>query len=289
LTYVITADYHTHTKYSDGKGSIEDNVVAAVSKGLKRIAISDHGYNHIGIGMKLKDFDKIRSEINRLNERYPSIEILMGVEASPIGLNGEIDVPDHLIHRFDLISVGYHRAVIPFTLKDAWQLFLKNRINAISRMDRYELCRINTLALINSIERNPVSIITHPGAKAQIDIKLLAEHAVKKNVALEINPHHDVYLTRKDNSMHKATSYQQISPKNVEYVKIALEEGASFVINSDAHAPGEVGDFDIALKIAELAGVPVNRIINAECIDKTIGAGGSTHALSRDNRSFRSR
>jgi len=267
LAYVITADYHTHTRYSDGKGSIEDNVLAAISKGLKKIAISDHGYNHIGIGMRLKDFDKIRSEINRLNERYPSIEILMGVEANPIGLNGEIDVPDHLIHRFDLISVGYHRAVTPFTLKDAWQLFLKNRFNAISRNDRHELSQMNTLALINSIERNPISIITHPGAKAQIDIRLLAKHAAQKKVALEINPHHDVYLTRNDKVMRKEASYQQISPKNVEYVKIALEEGASFVINSDAHTPGEVGVFDIALKIAELAGVPVSRIINAECID----------------------
>ena len=267
MAYVITADYHTHTRYSDGKGSIEDNVLAAISKGLKKIAISDHGYNHIGIGMKLKDFDKIRSEINQLNKRYPSIEILMGVEANPIGLNGEIDVPDHLIHRFDLISVGYHRAVTPFSLKDAWQLFLKNRLNAISRNDRHELSQMNTLALIKSIERNPISIITHPGAKAQIDIRLLAKHAALRNVALEINPHHDVYLTRNDKEMCKEAYGQQISPKNVEYVKIALEEGASFVINSDAHTPSEVGDFDIAIKIAELAGVPVSRIINAKSID----------------------
>jgi putative hydrolase len=266
LAYIITADYHTHTRYSDGKGSIEDNVLAAISKGLKKIAISDHGFNHIRIGMKLKDIDKMRSEIDKLNERYPSIKVLLGVEANPISLNGQIDVPDHLINRFDLISVGYHRAVTPIAIKDAWQLFLRNRLNAIYRNEKYELSQMNTLALINSIERYPISIITHPGAKAQIDIRLLAKHAAKKNVALEINPHHDVYLTRKDKAIRKATSHQQISPKNVEYVKIALEEGASFVINSDAHTPLEVGDFDVALRIAELAGVPVNRIINAEYI-----------------------
>lgn len=264
MAYVITADYHTHTRYSDGKGSIEDNVLAAISKGLKKIAISDHGFNHIGIGMKMKDIDKIRSEIDRLNKHYSSIEILLGVEANPIGLNGEIDVPDHLISRFDLISVGYHRAVKPYALKDAWQLFFKNRLNAISRNDRHDLSKMNTLALINAMERYPVSIITHPGAKAQIDIRMLAEHAAKKNVALEINPHHNVYLTRKDKVLHRVIAVQQISPKNVEYVKIAMEEGASFVVNSDAHTPSEVGNFDVALKIAELAGVPSNRIINAK-------------------------
>jgi putative hydrolase len=265
LAYVITADYHTHTRYSDGKGRIEDNVLAAISKGLKKIAISDHGFNHIGIGMKLRDIDKIRKEIDQLNIRYSSIiEILLGVEANPIGLNGEIDVPEHLIHKFDLISVGYHRAVRPYALKDAWQLFFKNRLNAIYRNERHELSRMNTLALINSMERYPVSIITHPGAKAQIDIRMLARHAAKKNVALEINPHHDVYLTRKDKVLRKAKLNQQISPKNVEYVKIAMEEGASFVVNSDAHTPCEVGNFDVAIKIAELAGVPATRIINAE-------------------------
>ena len=30
----ILADYHTHTVYSHGKGSIEDNVKVAISKGV---------------------------------------------------------------------------------------------------------------------------------------------------------------------------------------------------------------------------------------------------------------
>ena len=31
----ILADYHTHTKYSHGKGTIEENVLEAISKGIK--------------------------------------------------------------------------------------------------------------------------------------------------------------------------------------------------------------------------------------------------------------
>ena len=33
----ILADYHTHTKYSHGKGTIEENVLEAISKGIKTI------------------------------------------------------------------------------------------------------------------------------------------------------------------------------------------------------------------------------------------------------------
>ena len=43
----ILADYHTHTVYSHGKGSIEDNVKVAISKGIKKIGISDHGYKNV--------------------------------------------------------------------------------------------------------------------------------------------------------------------------------------------------------------------------------------------------
>ena len=46
----ILADYHTHTVYSHGKGSIEDNVKVAISKGIKTIGISDHGYKNVAYG-----------------------------------------------------------------------------------------------------------------------------------------------------------------------------------------------------------------------------------------------
>ena len=51
----ILADYHTHTKYSHGKGTIEENVLEAISKGIKTIGISDHGYKHLAYGIKLND------------------------------------------------------------------------------------------------------------------------------------------------------------------------------------------------------------------------------------------
>ena len=35
----ILADYHTHTIYSHGKGTIEDNVKVAISKGIETLGI----------------------------------------------------------------------------------------------------------------------------------------------------------------------------------------------------------------------------------------------------------
>lgn len=39
----ILADYHTHTVYSHGKGSIEDNVKVAISKGIKKLVFQTMG------------------------------------------------------------------------------------------------------------------------------------------------------------------------------------------------------------------------------------------------------
>ena len=44
---MMYGDYHTHTTYTHGKGSIEDNVKCAIAKGLKEIAISEHSFSHM--------------------------------------------------------------------------------------------------------------------------------------------------------------------------------------------------------------------------------------------------
>ena len=41
---ILTADYHTHTVFSHGKGQIIDNANVAKLKGLKEVGISDHGF-----------------------------------------------------------------------------------------------------------------------------------------------------------------------------------------------------------------------------------------------------
>ncbi|HHY81093.1 MAG TPA: PHP domain-containing protein [Clostridiales bacterium] len=241
--YKLVIDYHTHTRYSHGKGSIQDNVEAARAKGLSKIAITDHGFNHIGFGMSISDIGKMRDEISYLNQKYSDIEILMGIEANLISVDGEIDIPEKYLDAFDIILMGFHKAVKPATLRDAWILFGRNGLDKLGIINHEKLRQANTSALTKALSRYPIQILTHPGAKIDIDSRALAKAAVKNNVALEINASHG-FMT-------------------VEYVKIAMEEGANFVICSDAHSPGKVGDFEKGIQIARSAGVPPHRIINS--------------------------
>ena len=45
--YRMIYDHHTHTVYSHGKGTIEDNVRVASEKGHSSIAITDQGPCHL--------------------------------------------------------------------------------------------------------------------------------------------------------------------------------------------------------------------------------------------------
>jgi len=56
-------DYHTHTKFSHGKGSVEDNVRAAVAKGLKEVAITDHGFKHMTYNVRRIDWPLVEKEV----------------------------------------------------------------------------------------------------------------------------------------------------------------------------------------------------------------------------------
>ena len=59
----LWGDYHTHTSYSHGRGTVGDMVLAAKDRGLKEVAITDHGPGatclawdaHLGIIDRIKE------------------------------------------------------------------------------------------------------------------------------------------------------------------------------------------------------------------------------------------
>ena len=232
----ILADYHTHTKYSHGKGTIEDNVLEAISKGIKTIGISDHGYKHLAYGIKLNDIYKMREEIDKLNEKYSNIEILLGMECNILDDHGNIDIHDKIIENCDYIMAGYHFASTPTSLRS----MLNHCNNYMIKNEKSK--EYNTNALINAMKNNDIFIITHPGDKGDVYIEEVAKVAKITNTRLEINSSHGFLNTN-----------QLMKIKNI---------GNKFVIGSDAHIPENVGNFDLAMKIIKEANLDLSLIEN---------------------------
>lgn len=78
------ADTHMHSMYSyDGQMTLEDIVQKGVSLGLKYLCITEHlEFAQISLIQAINRYKIFENEINRLNELYPNIEILKGIEIS---------------------------------------------------------------------------------------------------------------------------------------------------------------------------------------------------------------
>lgn len=240
----ILGDYHTHTVYSHGKDTIEDNIKAAIEKGLKVIAITDHGYGHMGFGVKRSRFKDMREEIDALKPKYPNIDILLGVEANLLSIEGDLDMDDEIKDLFDILICGYH---FGSSLKQFKRDFSLHACNMLKNVHPYFFKKArqnNTRALIGAMEKYKLFFISHPGAKGPIDIIKVARAAFQHNVLLEINNAH--------------------GHLDVKEIIQARSEHAKFIINSDAHRSIDVGSFDASIERAAAAGLTEEDVFNAQ-------------------------
>jgi putative hydrolase len=240
----IYADYHTHTVYSHGLGTIEDNVKIGIEKGLEIISISDHGPSHLGFGIKRKSLPKMRAEIDYLNIKYPQIKILLGIEANILGLDGSIDVFEEDKKYYDIILCGYHFGSSPRNIFRDLKIHFYNLLSKKSKIFFNRAKKLNTIQVVNALNKNKIDVLTHPGAKGPIDILEIGKAALKSGTALEINSSHG-YLT-------------------TEQINEVKDLGVKFCISSDAHVPNNVGNFEKAIIRANQAKLDIKNIINAK-------------------------
>lgn len=239
--YRMIYDHHTHTTFSHGKGSIEDNVKVAVSKGLKSIAITDHGPGHLTYGIDRNKIKVMRAEIERLKLAYPQIEILLGVEANTVRVAPYIDLTEEDKKDLDIVLAGYHYGIlkagmVPNYISDHTGIFGGDSSLKVA----------NTAMILNALYENDIAILTHPGDKGPFDIEDIAKACVDTDTMIEINAKHK-HLT-------------------IEEIKTAAKYDVKFVIGSDAHISSKVGSFEEPLMRALQAGLEPERIVNIEKI-----------------------
>jgi len=236
-------DFHMHSTYSDGRADITEMVEAARVKGLEAIAITDHGPNNVGSGVRRSQiFLKIKEELDILNDEYSDIKLFSGCEADIVGLNGEIDVPPVIYHELDLLIVGLHPLARPDDLRDLWALNGRNQAARVSKGARQKVINTNTKTLIAAMEKNPVDIISHPGLGMPINVGEVARACVKHEVFYEINCGH--------------------SFPALEDVLEAHAQGVDFIVDSDAHFTRSVGRLEYGSNLLERALVPEERVVN---------------------------
>ena len=234
----LFGDYHTHTYFSDGKSSIEENVISAVNKGIKQLAITDHSFSHMAHGITEKKYAEQTQIINDLKQKYSTLTILHGVESNLIGLNGDIDVKPENRDNFDIVVLGYHYTYKPQSFKNFFNFWLPSvlHLNTKKRIQK------NTDAYVNAIKNNKIDIVAHLNYGIKVDPVPIAKAAAEHETYVELN------------SKHLGFTDEQI-------LKM-METGVKFIISSDAHHYTSVAKNNKAFALIERLNIPHSQVVN---------------------------
>lgn len=239
---ILTSDYHTHTVYSHGKGTILDNALIAKEKGLVELGITDHGFAHSVFGINKKKLPQMRKDCQLASEKT-GVKVLLGVESNIVSTNGKTDLNEKYYDDFDIYLAGIHKIVL-YSLNTIFPLAIPNLTASTFNKKQVSksLIKNNTKTFINTIKNNPVDVITHLNFCCFADAVEVAKVAADYGTYLELNAK-KTHLT------------------DEELAKI-LDTGVNFVIGSDAHTPDRVGEISLVLSNLERVNIPEDRIHN---------------------------
>ena len=242
---LLTADYHTHTPYSHGKSTIEENVAAAKEKGLQAVAISDHGFSHLAFGIRRRELERFFAECQAAAEKY-GMKVLCGIESNMLGLRGGADLKPKDYEKFDVFLCGYHVAARYSHFTDWCMNFMGNVLVAhLKFKPSKSLIKRNTLSYINTIQKNPIDIITHLSFQCVCDTLEVAKCAADHGTYLELN------------SKKTHLSDEQL-------MEIVDKTDVRFIVDSDAHTADRVGDTELVENQLVRLNFPMDRIDNID-------------------------
>ncbi len=222
----LHGDLHVHTDLSgDGRSDLEAMIEAARARGYSFIAITEHAEALPLQGVGREALVAQRERIAALQQKYPDIALLHGVELN-IGPEGELDYDQDFRRQFDwcLASVHTH--------------FDLDRAAQTRRIER--AMQDPTVNMIGHLSARTIG--KRPGIDLDIDAVLAGAEAT--GTALEINSG----LPRLDVS--------------VEVLRAARDRAVVFVMTSDAHHVDELDRMQFGIKHAHRAWLPPERVAN---------------------------
>ncbi len=219
-------DTHCHSLASGhAYSTIQEIAKEANNKGLKMVAITDHGPQMPG-GPHVFHIGNQGVIPNMIY----GVEILKGVEANIINYDGGLDIPERILKRLDFVLASLHDVCIESGSVDE-----------------------NTGAIIGAMENPLVDAIGHSGnPNFPIDMEAMVLKAKETNTLIEINNSSLIHQGSRAGSLANCT----------EIAKLCKKHNVPITVGSDSHVSFSVGEFNKAISILNDIQMPEELIMN---------------------------
>lgn len=227
LRGLLRGDLHCHSDWSDGTTPIAD--MAAAARGLRHeyLALTDHSPRlRVAHGLSAERLGAQLTEIPAFSGG--GFTLLSGIEVDILD-DGRLDQERMLLRRLDVVVASVHSK-----LRMPAPAMTRRMVAAVSSGDVHILGHVTGRLIRGDRGTRPPS---------SFDARAVFAACASHDVAVEIN----------------ARPEREDPPDGL--LALALAEGCLFSIDSDAHAPGQLGLLDEGAARAEWAGVPPERIV----------------------------
>jgi putative hydrolase len=235
LRAALRGDCHTHSDWSDGGSPPDEMAEAARDLGHEWIALTDHSPRlTVASGLSAERLEEQLELVGRLNTKLAPFRILTGIEVDILD-DGSLDQSQDLLGRLDVVVASVHSQL---------------------RMPAGPM----TARMVAAVSNPHVDVLGHCTGRllggrggrggrgrpeSAFDPEQVFAACRDHGVAVEINSRPE----RRD------------PPGRL--LRLAIDMGCLFTIDSDAHAPGQLDWLGYGCARAENMGIPPERILNS--------------------------
>jgi putative hydrolase len=228
LLLQLRGDCHSHSDWSDGGSSIREMAEAARDLGHEYLAMTDHSPRlTVAHGLNTERLVNQLEVIAALNEELAPFRILTGIEVDILD-DGSLDQEESVLGNLDLVVASVHSKL---------------------RMDSPTM----TSRMLAAVENPHTDILGHctgrlitgkGRSQSTFDAQKVFDQCARTGTAVEIN----------------ARPEREDPPEDL--LRLAVEAGCRFSIDTDAHAPGQLEWLGRGCINAVRADVEPERVVN---------------------------
>ncbi|HEX3733161.1 MAG TPA: PHP domain-containing protein [Mycobacteriales bacterium] len=238
----LRGDCHTHSDWSDGGSPIEEMAQTGRDLGHEYMVLTDHSPRlTVAHGLTA---DRLRGqlvEVAKVNAQLAPFRLLAGIEVD-IHDDGSLDQDGDLLDELDLVVASVHSGLRTPRAK------MTDRLLAAVTNPRVNVLGHCTGRLISG-KRRPES---------EFDAEAVFAACADNDVAVEIN-----------------SRPERLDPPK-RLLRLAVEAGCYFAIDSDAHAPGQLDWQPNGCRRAAACGVDPDRVVNTWPADRLLEWAGAS-------------